>query len=102
MQEIFNSNAIWDEWDRWWNHSDVVKELAEIGIESLYHKYVGQQHGKETIPTLFFQRKRERPYHIDYVFSSRRFIGRLKKYEIGQADKWLDISDHMPILCEFE
>ena len=98
----FNSNAIWDEWDRWWNHSDVVNELKEIGIESLYHSFTGQEQGKETIPTLFFQRKINRPYHIDYVFGAQEFSKRLKKYEIGQVDRWLALSDHMPILCEFE
>lgn len=95
----FNSNTRWDEWDRWWNHSDVVKELSELGIESLYHKYMTEQQGAETKPTLYFQRKLERPYHIDYVFGADRFSNRLKKVEVGEPDKWLELSDHMPILC---
>jgi len=98
----FNSNAIWYEWDRWWNHSDVVNELKEVGIESFYHKFSGEHQGKETKPTLYFQRKQERPYHIDYVFGAQRFFDGLKNIEIGHADKWLEISDHMPIICEFE
>lgn len=96
----FNSNTIWDEWDRWWNHSDIVSELKVIGIESFYHKYTGEQQGKETNPTLFFQRKLERPYHIDYIFGSEKFIPHLKMFEVCQSNKWLESSDHMPIYCE--
>lgn len=98
----FNSNTIWDEWDRWWNHSDVVNELKEIGIDSIYHRLTGEQQGKESNPTLFFQRKRTRPYHIDYIFGSEKFIDRTLKFEIGQADKWLNLSDHMPIFYEID
>lgn len=96
----FNSSTIWDEWDRWWNHSDVVAELKELEIESFYHKFTGEQQGKETNPTLYFQRKLERQYHIDYIFGSKIFSEKLNKIEIGQAEKWLKISDHMPIYCE--
>ena len=98
----FNSNTIWDEWDRWWNHSDVVNELKELDIESIYHKLTGEQQGKESKPTLYFQRNLSRPYHIDYIFGAKKFAERTKNLEVGQADKWLKLSDHMPIICEIE
>ena len=97
----FNSNSIWDVWDRWWNHSDIVKDLEELGIESIYHKFTGEKQGNETIPTLFFQRKIERPYHIDYFFGSQSFQKKLRNIEIGRPENWLSKSDHMPIICEF-
>lgn len=96
----FNSNAIWDAWDRWWNHSDVVNELTDIGIESFYHKFTEEQQGKETMPTLYFRRNIEKPYHIDYIFGDSDFYDGLIDFQIGQPDKWLEISDHMPIKCE--
>lgn len=98
----FNSNTIWDEWDRWWNHSDVVNELNGLGIESFYHKFKGEFQGKEIQPTLYFQRKLSRPYHIDYIFGAKRFSDKIKNIEVGQFDKWITKSDHMPIICEIE
>lgn len=98
----FNSNTIWDQWDRWWNHSDVVNELKEFGIESLYHKTTGEIHGKESIPTLYFQKKLERQYHIDYIFAPNVIAERVCIFDIGNPDKWLKLSDHMPIFCEFK
>ncbi|MDD4576604.1 MAG: hypothetical protein PHI36_09275 [Bacteroidales bacterium] len=97
-----NSNSNWDEWDRWWNHSDVVSILNERGLESYYHKITGEAQGKESKPTLFFQKNIDKKYHIDYIFGPTEFIKRIKKYEIGKVEKWLHLSDHMPIFCELE
>lgn len=98
----FNSNAIWDQWDRWWNHSDVVRKLKEVDIESLYHKHSNEEHGKESKPTYFMNRKLERPYHIDYVFGSSEFSNSLTNVQIGDTEHWLRISDHLPIICDFD
>tara|TARA_Y100001954_G_scaffold237439_1_gene301128 strand:- start:150 stop:644 length:495 start_codon:yes stop_codon:yes gene_type:complete len=97
-----NSNAIWDQWDRWWNHSDVIKILSKRKIESLYHLYNKVEQGNEKEPTFFLQRKKEKPYHIDYVFGSDFFTENLSKLEVGEIDKWLLISDHLPISIEVD
>lgn len=94
----FNSNAIWDKWDRWWNHSDVVNELEELGIKSLYHYVMNEEQGKETNPTFYLQRKLEKPYHIDYIFVSNHFIDKNSSFSIGNINKWLDFSDHLPLV----
>lgn len=93
----FNSNAIWDKWDRWWNHTNVVDELDQIGIKSLYHILNNEEQGKETKPTFYLQRKLEKPYHIDYIFLSNNLISDFIEIEIGEIEKWLNYSDHLPI-----
>lgn len=97
----FNSNACWDVWDRWWNHSDVVKILSDIGISSLYHRRKNEDQGKETEPTFFMYRKIDKPYHIDYAFTSKRWLSS-STIEVGKPEDWLEHSDHMPLLIELK
>jgi exonuclease III len=94
-----NSNKIWDVWDRWWNHSDVVKELNGINMVSLYHAATGEEQGKETAPTLYHQRNLLKPYHIDYAFSSiDMFNTQNNMVKIGDHNDWLKFSDHTPLM----
>ncbi|MCV9385324.1 endonuclease/exonuclease/phosphatase family protein [Reichenbachiella ulvae] len=95
-----NSNAIWDKWDRWWNHSDVVKHLKKKGITSLYHHFTNEIQGEESKPTLFLQKNPEKPYHIDYFFASEEILKQTEKISIGVIDDWLKVSDHMPLMME--
>ncbi len=94
----FNSNTIWDEWDRWWNHTDVVRELDDIGIRSLYHEYFNERQGKESNPTFFLQRNQSKAYHIDYVFASTKMFTEVRSIVIGNSSKWLKFSDHLPMI----
>lgn len=94
-----NSNTCWDEWDRWWNHSDVVRELGEIGLYSVYHEHYGEQQSQETRPTLYHQRNIEKPYHVDYAFCTKAmFNPGVDGVVVGEPEKWLQFSDHMPII----
>ncbi|MBK7038045.1 MAG: endonuclease/exonuclease/phosphatase family protein [Bacteroidetes bacterium] len=96
----FNSNTIWDEWDRWWNHSDVVDDLSKLNIHSLYHRYFKEEQGKESKSTFFLHRNRVKPYHIDYIFASQEIENKMLNFEIADMDKWLMYSDHIPVVCE--
>jgi len=94
----FNSNKQWDKKDRWWNHSDVIKELSDMGLGSLYHQYFTETQGDESIPTFYLHKNKMKSYHIDYAFISKKYHN--STIEIGQSDKWLELSDHMPLEIE--
>ncbi|WP_372808833.1 endonuclease/exonuclease/phosphatase family protein [Pontiella sp.] len=97
----FNSNSIWDEMDRWWNHSDVVGEFAEIGYHSLYHSQENEAHGAESQNTFYMYRHAEKGYHIDYVFLPKRRL-RGSSVMFGDAAKWLQCSDHVPLIINMD
>ncbi|OJU28512.1 MAG: exonuclease [Sphingobacteriales bacterium 41-5] len=96
----FNSNQIWDEKGRVGNHTDVVNYLKQLEIESLYHKQFDEEHGKESLKTFFMYRNIEKPYHIDYVFASNNIIRNGYKLTLETSEKWIDKSDHVPLILD--
>ena len=98
----FNSNKIWDRKHRIGNHSEVVDRLANKNIFSIYHKHYNEEQGKETKPTFYLQRNKNKPYHIDYCFASESLIEKFKEIEIGTYENWIEYSDHSPLFVKFE
>ncbi len=97
----FNSNSIWDKWDRWWNHTDCVNELDKINITSVFHQIYSQSHGHESLNTFYLHKKSEKAYHIDYIFADRQIIKNTKMFQIGDFKDWRKMSDHVPLLWDF-
>lgn len=96
-----NSNSRWDVSDRWWNHSDVVADIRELGLESVYHHCRGESQGQEETPTFFMNRRIERHYHIDYAFLSETLLSKAT-VDVGPPERWLEFSDHMPVIVHIE
>jgi len=98
----FNSNTIWDREHRVGSHSALVEKLALKNIHSLYHLHHHQEQGKEMHPTFFLHRNKEKPYHLDYCFTSRDLYDLLKNLQVGKFEDWIEHSDHLPLEMEFD
>lgn len=97
----FNSNTRWDKPRRLWNHSRCIAEMESLGLRSLYHQINGEAQGAETTPTFFLHRNQSKPYHIDYAFAHQSlFSAANAKLLIGEPHRWLEQSDHMPLILE--
>jgi endonuclease/exonuclease/phosphatase family metal-dependent hydrolase len=96
----FNSNQRSDRIQRLGYHGLVVRSLADLDLISAYHFFYRQKHGQETIPTFYHGRKKQRPFHIDYIFVPRRWLPRLRQVSLGRPEDWLSLSDHCPVMVE--
>jgi endonuclease/exonuclease/phosphatase family metal-dependent hydrolase len=79
----------------------VVSELRELGIESLYHLQYGELQGDESMRTFYMNRNKLKSFHIDYVFASINFIRKGYLMEIGILSNWIHLSDHVPLVVDF-
>lgn len=100
----FNSNKIWDNESprKYGNHSEVHNYLRVRNIHSLYHLKTNEELGNEKTPTLFLHRDIKKPYHIDYCYASNRLFSKGFNLSVGEPDDWIKLSDHVPIIAEFE
>jgi hypothetical protein len=95
----FNSNAIWDH-GRKRNHSAVVKLLRDRNLLSAYHAFFSEEQGQETRSTYYFWHRKERCFHIDYVFVPDSWALRVRAVEVGTYEQWRPTSDHVPLVVD--
>ena len=95
----FNSNSVWDKKHYTRTHGAIVQQLNEIGICSAYHYYTHETQGCETTPTFYLYRRLDKAYHIDHCFTA---VKNIHNYRVLNNSRWLEKSDHVPILLETE
>ena len=97
----WNRNKLFDHVKRVKTHSEVVEFLEGFGIKSAYHHFYDEEHGEELKATHYFRKEKARPFHIDFLFASKLLLDQLKSFHIGSREDWIEFSDHMPIIAEF-
>ena len=102
----FNSNAIWNREHKTKdsngndkNQTNLNIKLNNHGLVSVYHDLTGEKQGKEKEYTFYLYRKLDNPYHIDYVYAGKDVV---TNFNIGNADKWIQLSDHAPLTFEIK
>lgn len=101
----FNWNVIWDESPKSplrGTFAETVEILNELGLESVYHRLKDSEFGNESEATFFMHKKREKPYHIDYIFAPVAEVDEICDYAIGAYEEWIDASDHVPSVVELD
>jgi exonuclease III len=95
----FNNGPKWDKSGHSNNFSGINQALNELGLYSAYHQCRQEEFGKESISTYFHQRNPEKPFHIDYIYSNLESV---RTVEIGEFTQWATLSDHVPLIADFE
>lgn len=102
----FNSNSIWDKEHRTKDNegnpkdqTNLNRKLEACNLISVYHNLNDEKQGKESGKTFYLYRHLDKPYHIDYVYAGE---GTINDLEILDAEEWIKLSDHIPLVFEFD
>ena len=79
------------------NVHKVVEKLSECNLVDVYHNLNDEKEGEESQPTFYMYRHLDKPLHLDHIFAS---AGRVKELKIGDEERWLEESDHLPMIFE--
>ena len=75
---------------------DCIAYMESHGLRSLYHDKTKENFGEESTPTFYWQFNQEKPYFLDYAFSSLKPVS----FKIGEWNR--EISDHRPLIIELD
>lgn len=98
----FNSFKNYTSEKQLYNHMNVIKKLEDNKIKSIYHEYFKLEQGNERDSTTYNTKRIDKGYHVDYIFGSRIINSKVKYMEVGKFDEWIQKSDHMPLIIEFD
>jgi exodeoxyribonuclease III len=97
----FNGNPRFDEPRTRLKWAACFEEVERLGVASVYHEIRGEPYGGEKEHTYYHRPSENAPFHIDYCFAPREWMGGLQSVNVGDFDAWQHLSDHRPVWAEF-
>lgn len=100
----FNNHVVFDKPNHVGNFAALHQGLAAFGLFSTYHAHHGVALGMEPDPTHYWRdRKRDGwRYHIDHVYAPTAWRDALVSHTVADFDSWIKLSDHMPLVVDFD
>ncbi len=98
------------------DHTNLNNKFNSKGLFSVYHELSNEENGKEKQKTFFQSWHLNYSFHLDYVYANKDIIEKTtliekgkrynkdlhNKFEILDYSKWACLSDHLPIVFEFD
>lgn len=81
--------------------ANVLDRLTAAWFTSAWHAHTGERQGQESIATHYWRRKRDKPFHIDFIFYPPEFFD-LNSVSLGTYEQYVEtkISDHVPVTAD--
>jgi hypothetical protein len=80
----------------------LIGTLAQAGLQNADTVPIDGADRNALRRTHFHQRKPGRGFVVDYIFVPRRETVRLTSFEVCDPREWIQWSDHVPLVAEFE
>jgi exonuclease III len=95
----FNNSIIWDKGTKESNFMNTNSALQSLEYQSTYHQLTGEGFGAEKSATLYHTKKKDKIYHIDYIY-----LKGIKpiSVDVGIYEDWIQLSDHVPVIANLE
>lgn len=97
------------------DHTNLNNKFNGKGLYSVYHELSNEESGQESQITFFQSKHLNYQFHLDYVYANKEIIEKTdlitkgktiydlpNRFEILDHWKWVSLSDHLPLVFEFE
>lgn len=77
------------------NHTELNRKLEGKNLFSVYHSATGDGQGEEKSMTYYQSRHLNNAFHMDFVYAGENVV---KDFNILDHYKWINVSDHLPLV----
>ena len=97
----FNGNACFDKPRTRLKWSTCFEAVEQFGVVSAYHAFFNEPYGRESHPTQYQLRRKDSPFHLDYVFVPTAWRSAIRNVQVPAFSQYTE-SDHRPVIVDLD